>query len=121
MALTHAAARGRHRQDRAARIANPLNAGLLAALASGLKDTDELMAATGLSLWIASQRLQRLKAACIVRIVGRRRRQRGRGVAYVGVWELAPGFLAPGAQDFNSRIAAPITIGRGSRWGAGLV
>lgn len=121
MALTHAAARGRHRQDRAARIANPLNAGLLAVLANGPKDTDELMAATGLSLWIASQRLQRLKATGIVRIVGRRRKRRAHGVAYVGVWELLPDSRPESECGFNPRIAGRITIGRGARWGAGLV
>ena len=109
------------KRSRAEELKAPINRKILAALAGGARDTDELLRATGHSYVALSNRLQVLKNAQVVRKVGLRKKIRAHGDGYVGIWELisAAAYSAPPSPKPN--IAPYITIGRGFRWGASLV
>jgi len=100
---------------------NPTNQKILAALADGDLDTDELIEKLRLPYSTISNNLTALRVAGRIEGLGRRKKYRKWGSGYVMIWRLTRQVVKRETPAGDFRVAGRIVHGRGSRWGAGLV
>lgn len=93
---------------------------ILDVLASGPRDTIQIMEATRIPYVALTGRLVRLREAGLIHGLGRRRKLRALGVGYVMIWALSVQRKAAPVEE-GFRVAGTITIGRGSNWKAGFM
>lgn len=97
---------------------NPNYAPIFAALADGPRDTMQIKDLTRIDYSALSGRLVRLRECGAIIPCGRRRVQYANSAGFAMVWKLPNG--KPSPRDEPHR-AGTIKIGRGFKWGAGLV